>query len=454
MCIGKLPFQNRNFPYPKTLANNSMRNILIALIFYGILLLPSCNENQGNSNSIDTGTDTNTPIENLKNWLAKTVGERESLESLDFSKQHLTKKQAEIATNLLFQDGQERIKSTYENQWNNRELLYNGYTMPFYYQTFGDEPSDGRSLFISLHGGGSTTAAANDQQYENQKHLYDITMNTLEGVYLAPRAPTNTWDLWHQNHIDDFLNIIIQLAVIKENVNPNKVYLLGYSAGGDGVYQLTPRMADRWAGASAMAGHPNETVPFGVKNTAFTVHVGELDSAYDRNLKAQEWKVALDDLENNASGTYIHDVQLHEGLGHWMELEDAVALPWMQNYKRDPIPQEVAWKQDDRHHSSFYWIGIPENFIVTGGEVVAEYNSNLNEINIISNYSNEIIIYINDEMLNLDNPIIIKYQGEVIYENTLIRSILNIERTLSEKGDSKLSFPSSVLITNNNSVQE
>ena len=70
-----------------------MRNILIALIFYGILLLPSCNANQGNSNSIDTGTDTNTPIENLKNWLAKPVGERESLESLDFSKQHLTKKQ-------------------------------------------------------------------------------------------------------------------------------------------------------------------------------------------------------------------------------------------------------------------------------------------------------------------------------------------------------------------------
>ena len=37
------------------------------------------------------------------------------------------------------------------------------------------------------------------------------------------------------------------MAVIKENVNPNKVYLLGYSAGGDGVYQLAPRMANRWA---------------------------------------------------------------------------------------------------------------------------------------------------------------------------------------------------------------
>ena len=47
-----------------------------------------------------------------------------------------------------------------------------------------------------------------------------------------------------------------QLAVINEDVNPNKVYLLGYSAGGDGVYQLAPRMADRWAAAAMMADSP------------------------------------------------------------------------------------------------------------------------------------------------------------------------------------------------------
>jgi poly(3-hydroxybutyrate) depolymerase len=40
-------------------------------------------------------------------------------------------------------------------------------------------------------------------------------------------------------------------------VNPDKVYLLGYPAGGDGVWQLAPRMADRFAAAAMMAGHPN-----------------------------------------------------------------------------------------------------------------------------------------------------------------------------------------------------
>ena len=42
-------------------------------------------------------------------------------------------------------------------------------------------------------------------------------------------------------------------------VNPNKVFMSGYSAGGDGTYHLGPMLADWWAGAAMMAGHPNDT---------------------------------------------------------------------------------------------------------------------------------------------------------------------------------------------------
>ena len=52
--------------------------------------------------------------------------------------------------------------------------------MPFAYKIFGEKPKDGRSLFISMHGGGGAPARVNDQQYENQKGLY----KPEEGVYL------------------------------------------------------------------------------------------------------------------------------------------------------------------------------------------------------------------------------------------------------------------------------
>ena len=78
-------------------------------------------------------------------------------------------------------------------------------------------------------------------------------------VYLAPRAPTDTWNLWHQAHIDRMFQRLIENLVVFENVDPNRVYLMGYSAGGDGVYQVAPRMADRFAAAAMMASAGRES---------------------------------------------------------------------------------------------------------------------------------------------------------------------------------------------------
>lgn len=390
----------------------------------------------------------------LEEWLATEVSNRAPIESLDFAKVPLTKSNAMKVKNLLFADKQLRMLNNYGVQWDNRLLNFDDYDMPFYYNAFGEEPSDGRSLFISLHGGGGVAASQNDQQYNNQKRLYDDTMISLEGVYLAPRAPTNTWNLWHQGHIDNFLDLIIQMSVIKLNVNPNKVYLLGYSAGGDGVYQLAPRMADRFAAASMMAGHPNNASPLGLRNTPFAIHVGALDNAFDRNLVAQQWGEELDALQLNDPEGYIHEVQIYEGLGHWMNLKDAVALTWMKNYQRNPIPQKVVWKQNDRHHNNFYWLGIPENKTKNSDKVIASYDKTLNEINIIENSSEHLELLLNDEMIDLDEPVIIKFQGKEIGKKIFTRSILNIYQTMNLKGDANFSFSCKISILNNNVVTE
>ncbi len=392
-------------------------------------------------------------IEELKEWLETPENNRIPLETLGFSKQLLTKYQSDIATQLLLVDKQSLLQQSFNDQWDNRLLQINALKMPFYYQIFGDAPKDGRSLFISLHGGGGAPASVNDRQYNNQKHLYDATMKDLEGVYMALRAPTNTWDLWHQSHIDDFLNVIIQMAVIKEHVNPNKVYLLGYSAGGDGLFQLAPRMADRWAAASMMAGHPGDASALGLRNLPFAIHMGALDSAYKRNEWAKHWGKVLDSLKNNDPDGYVHDVQVHEGLGHWMKLNDAAALPWMQGFQRNSKPKKVIWVQDNRHHTSFYWLGTPEGNIADSGKIIAEYNQAKNEIEIIENYSDILKIFLDDSMLDLDKPITIKYQNATIYQGTPERSILNIYKTLSEKGDLNLAFPCLVSIKNNKTVE-
>lgn len=46
-----------------------------------------------------------------------------------------------------------------------------------------------------------------------------------------------------------------------------------------------------------MAGHPNDASPLNLRNISFSMHCGQLDSAYDRNQKCTEWKLRLQELK-------------------------------------------------------------------------------------------------------------------------------------------------------------
>lgn len=391
-------------------------------------------------------------IKELKTWIQSSKTSVKTIDDLTFFNTPLSKEEAQIATKLLFEKKQKETLDDFGKQWDERVIQINSLEMPIYYQTFGEAPEDGRSLFISMHGGGNAAAEVNDRQYKNQQHLYDAKMASMEGIYLAARAPTNTWNLWHEAHIDDFFNRIIQLAMIKENVNPNKVYITGYSAGGDGTYQLAPRMGDRWAAAGMMAGHPNETSPVGLRNTPFTIQMGALDAAYDRNKIATLWDKKLDSLQRLDPKGYQHLVTVHPGKGHWMGQQDSIALSWMAQYKRNPIPEKIIWKQDDRHHTSFFWLEVPKQHIETAGVIIAHYDKMNNELVIEQSYTNIFTILLNDEMLNLDQPITIKKNNTVLYEGIVTRTAATINHTLAEKGDINLSFPAQIKIINNEVV--
>lgn len=309
-----------------------------------------------------------------------------------------------------------------------RVLTHGQVEMPFWYEVYGDAPAEGHSLWISMHGGGGAPAEVNDQQWENQKRLYQIE----EGVYVAPRAPTNTWNLWHEPHIDALFDQLIQNMIVVEGVNPNRVYLLGYSAGGDGVYQLAPRMADRFAGAAMMAGHPNDARAEGLRNLAFTLHMGGDDSAYDRNKVAAKWKTELARLKEDDPTGYTHLVEIHEGKGHWMDREDAAALPWMAAHTRTLRPERVVWRQSSRTHNRFYWLAVDQP--VAHSQVTVVRSGQEFEIIEVTGVE-QLTIRLDDTMVDLDQSIVVKQDGVVLFEGLVQRSRAVIESTLQERGD-------------------
>ncbi|MCH2046477.1 MAG: hypothetical protein MK212_20345 [Saprospiraceae bacterium] len=364
----------------------------------------------------------------------------------------LTAEEAEDLLALLYQKHQTELSKQKSKAWDSRVLNYKEYEMPFFYKKWGETPENGYPLYISLHGGGAGSASMNDEQYSNQQHLYDETMSFMKGIYLAPRAPTNTWDLWHQDHIDILLNDLIQLAHLKEKINLNRVYLLGYSAGGDGVYQLAPRMADRFAAASMMAGHPNNASPLSLRNLPFSIQVGALDNAYNRNKVAQEWGAQLRELQHNDPKAYLHYLKLHRNKKHWMGLKDAAALPWMRTFIRNPIPQKVGWKQGKHLYEQFYWLGVPARLANSESITIVTYYPEENSINIESNDLKLFYIYLNDKMLDLDKEVVVRYKQTNIFKGKVSRKAVHIKSTLARKGDPDLSFCSRLTITENKKV--
>lgn len=378
-------------------------------------------------------------LDSLARWIAEPVDKRPSLAAADFAAVPLSRAEADKAAALLVEDHARQIKATRAKEMEEKRIVLGKHEMKFWYQVFGDKPAAGRSLFISLHGGGGAPARVNDGQWQNQKRLYQ----PAEGVYLCPRAPTDTWNLWHQAHIDDFFARLIENLVVFESVNPDRVYVLGYSAGGDGVYQLAPRMADRWAAAAMMAGHPNDASPLGLRNLPFTLHVGGKDAAYRRNEVAAQWRDKLAALRKDDPQGYLHDVQIHEQKGHWMDREDAVAIPWMAKQTRNPLPDKIVWQQDDVTHRRFYWLAVDEPKAKT--KITATRQGQ--QLDLTAENVPQITVRLNDQLVNLDQEVTIKLNGAPAYQGRPPRTLRTLATTLQNHGDPKTLFPAEVKIT-------
>jgi hypothetical protein len=217
---------------------------------------------------------------------------------------------------------------------------------------------------------------------------------------------------------------------------------MGYSAGGDGVYQLGPRMADHWAAAASMAGHPNEAKPFSLRNVGFTIHVGGDDTAFDRNLVAGQWRNDLDALQADDPEGYEHVVEVHEGKGHWMDLEDAVAVPWMAEFTRDPVPNRIVWYQDDILHQRFYWLRVVSPTKET--TVAAQLNGQT--VTLDSADVAQVGVRLRDDMLDLDQAVTIQANGTAVFEGVLPRTINTLYTSLVERGDPTFTFTAETMV--------
>ena len=373
------------------------------------------------------------PVDQLKEYLTKPRDQRGEFDKQPFATAALTKDQAAEVRTMLWEDHVAEIKATRQKEWDEKEIPADGQVLKLLVKKFGEKPKNGWNLYISMHGGGGAPAELNDSQWQNQIKLYQPE----DSIYIAPRAPTNDWNLWHKKEIDDLFDRLIEDAIVLGDVNPNRVYIMGYSAGGDGVYQLAPRMADRLAAASMMAGHPNDASPDGLRNIGFTAHVGANDGGaqgYHRNEKVQEWGKKMDALQKDDPDGYVHEIHLHEGKGHWMDLEDSVALDFMAKFTRNPLPDKIVWKQSGVTHDRFYWLGVPAGDAKKVAMIVATRKGQTIDIT-KADGAKSVVVMLSDKMVDLDQPVTVSMGGKELFKGVVPRTVAELHKSLIERGD-------------------
>lgn len=359
-------------------------------------------------------------------WFTKPVSERGAPPELTLSRTDATR-----ITSLAWQDIKQQHSETAAAELAAKKIVLGDKSLKWWERTFGDAPDGKHSLWITMHGGGQGTEAGNDLNWKGYHGRYEFPPGSIN---VAPRAPANSWNMWHVPWVDDLFDRLIADYVIQRNVDPNRVYLIGYSAGGDGVYQLAPRMADRFAAVAMCAGHQNEATPEGLRNLPFFMYMGGADSAYNRNTVVREFSAKLDTLQANDQDGYSHHLTVYPGLPHNMQGREAEAIPRMAALTRSVWPKRVVWKQDrDAPHDRLYWLAVTSDAAKTNPIISARVTDQT--ITIEAPATGSLTLRLSDTLLDLDQPIRVVAGGKTIFEGKVSRTFSAIISSLRERND-------------------
>jgi len=350
-----------------------------------------------------------------------------------------------------------------------------GATLRYVYQTRGDRPPSGYPLFIALHGGGGAPAEVNDDQWRDMQSYYRDSVTT--GVYVAPRGITDTWDLHFQWQSYALYERLIDDLVTFAGVDPGRVYLLGFSAGGDGVYQVAPRITDRLAAAAMSSGHSNGVGSDNLYHLPFLVQVGIVDVAYERHRDGARFCQGLGERRARHPDGYLFTCFVHDA-GHnyadndpdpdatqpvladpsaWLagaaprwEARDTNAVRWLEAHRRDPRPMTLIWNLAQRPPvdatglTYFYWLAAPAD-ARADAPVRAQLDRDANAVHITAAPS-ELFVRLRGDMLDLASPINVEVDGRRV-TLAVTPSLTTLTRTLAERGDPDLAFEVELAVT-------
>jgi len=314
-------------------------------------------------------------------------------------------------------------------------VRHGGHESPYTIKTVGERPRGGWPLFIAMHGGGGTTQEFNDSQWRHMQIYYKDQLDLAGGYkYIALRAPNNTWNGFYDNYVYPLIEKLINQHLLFSDVNPNKVYAMGYSHGGYGAFSIGPKIPDRFAAVHASAAAPSdgETVATGLHTLRFSYMIGSEDTAYGRADRCQAFAEKVAALKQAHPDAYPVEMMWIEGNGHG-GLPDRDMIRQLYPYTRRTSPSVLRWELTDPVVTRHYWLRAENPS--KKQRIDAELRGNRIQLEMQGRDNVEFLM--TGEQIDASVPLQVQW-GEQHYEFTPNPSIATLCETLLERGDPKL----------------
>ena len=210
----------------------------------------------------------------------------------------------------------------------------------------------------------------------------------------------------------DVLDVIDRLQA-SFRVDPDRIYLMGWSMGGLGTWRIGQFFADRFAAMAPFCGWTGTEYLANLRNLPTLIVHGDADNsvpaAMDRaaaeQLKQWNYPVQYDELPGVG----------HDAWGAWVKETGGVRiLDYFRQYRRNPWPAEVIVKTNYLRYGKSFWVRIlelarpPQNGYLKASFVDATH------ITVVAEQVNVFSLNLTYPQLSQTAPIIVAINGTAL----------------------------------------
>jgi len=341
------------------------------------------------------------------------------------------------------------VHSAKKADFGNDHVRFQEHRSPYVVRPVGERPTGGWPLFNAMHGGGGTAQEVNDSQWKVMQRYYTDHPENGGYLYLALRAPNNTWNGFYDNYVYPLVANLVNQFLLFGDVDPDKVFLIGYSHGGYGAFAIGPKMPDRFAAIHASAAAPTdgESATLTLRNTHFSCMVGDQDTMYGRIERVRRFKEEIEQLRGVRTDIYPVTVDIKQGHGH-SGLPDRDKIPDLYSAARDSVPRELTWLLTDPVVEDFFWLHVPhpskQQEILAGcrdNRVVVTANDRVETVQVL----------LDSRLVDFTKPVQLELNG-VATKHAVLPSLKTLCATLQRRGDPRLAFTAELKIEQDESA--